>query len=711
MTKLKFWKDNKKFGAILLFFSLLWIIVVTLIITSNFENRSELVNIETLRTEEHYDSVLNILFSKIDNIEVYVKTVGVDGLTQENFDEFAEKSNFDNIGFISFSIAPAGTIAYYYSWDYDDDIVGLDLINDERDYVREAVIYAIDNQVVVINGPFDLIQGGEGLVFRKPVFEDGEFVAIINLVIEYDNLNVLFTESQSEIVDVGIFTGNNELLFGNLVYSDNLLYSKEIDLPYVDWNMGIEISDDYIFKFRVTNLVILHVAAILYLTTVILGTKYYKNINRLLVRQDELINFDNLTSLPNRRLLERDIDIAIREGKPFYLGFGDLDNFKNLNDILGHSIGDKYLKDISNRFHTIIADDLKIYRWGGDEFIFLMYKNNREDTIEILNSIYGIFEEPIIIKDVNYKVSISIGVVNYPKHGTYMDGLIKRADIVMYDIKSQQKNNFGFFEDKYLDNLRREVDFENQLNKYSLDEFEVFLQPVLHTKTQKIYGFEGLIRLFDEDNRLVNTAEIIKVFERKGEISKLDKYVFESICKHSARLKEEFGREFIFSFNISPITLSDEFIDFIEETTKKYKIDTSKLIVEIIETLGFKDFNDSIRLLKRLRSLGLRIAMDDFGMGYSSLSYITKLPLSIIKIDRFFTNNYQSNEFDKLLILTIMDISKSLQIEVIVEGIETVEQLKFISEIDAHYFQGYLHSKATNIDNIIKSLKENKYKL
>ena len=194
-------------------------------------------------------------------------------------------------------------------------------------------------------------------------------------------------------------------------------------------------------------------------------------------------------------------------------------------------------------------------------------------------------------------VSISIGVVNYPKHGTYMDGLIKRADIVMYDIKSQQKNNFGFFEDRYMDNLRREVDFENRLNKYSLDDFEIYLQPVLHTKTQKIYGFEGLIRVFDKEKNLVNTQELVKLYERQGQISKLDEYVFEAVCKYSISMKKEFNRDYTFSFNISPITLSKDFIKFIKKTIRKYEIDPNFFVIEIIETLGFKDIEVSLKLL------------------------------------------------------------------------------------------------------------------
>lgn len=698
-------KENKSFLLILLIGSFVFAFILVLYANSNYKAKYELVEIETIRTREHYESVLENIFSDLENIEVFIDTLGIENLTQQEFDDFAQDSNFSNIAFVSFSIAPEGKIAYYYSEDYDDDIIGLDLINDERDHVKEAVAYAILNDIIVINGPFDLIHGGNGLVFRKPVFVDGEFKAILNLVINYDMLNLLFRNEKSDVVDVGVFSIDNELIFGELDFHEGITYLEKIDIENVEWKLGVEISSEYQFASRITNAIIITLAMLLYFLVIIIGIKFYRSNKNLLKTHDELIYFDNLTALPNRRQLKKDIKTLIKNKELFFLGFGDLDNFKNLNDILGHTVGDEYLKDIAKRFKIIISDKLFIYRWGGDEFIFIMKSDTKDETINLIESIYGVFKEPIIIKDTNYYVSLSIGIVNYPNHGFTMDDLIKRADIVMYDVKSQHKNKYGFFESKYLDNLQREVDFENKINEFSLDNFEVFLQPVVHTDTQKIFGFEGLIRLFDENNKLINTQEIIKVYERKGEVSKLDEYVFEEICKYSVKLKEEFNQDFSLSFNISPITLSEDFINFVKETTKKYRVSPKNFIVEIIETLGFKDIDVSLKLLCELKRLGFRIAMDDFGMGYSSLSYITKLPLSIIKIDRHFVHNYQTNDFDRMIMLTIKDISKSLKIKIIVEGIETVEQLEFINKIGAHYFQGFLHSKPMRYKEIVKLLK------
>ncbi|MCK5762456.1 MAG: hypothetical protein KAH16_06125, partial [Candidatus Izimaplasma sp.] len=212
-------QENKTFAIILFVSTFLWAFVLALFMITSAQTKTNLITAESEKTKKHYENVLFSILGELSNIEVFVKTIGVDGLTQQSFDKFANNNNFGDIGFVSFSIAPDGVIGYYYSEDYGDDIIGHDLINDDREYVREAVNYAITNKVVVINGPFDLIQGENGLVFRKAIFEDNEFVALINLAIDYNNLSTLLDIDRSEIVSVGIYSkDDNSLLFGDLEY-------------------------------------------------------------------------------------------------------------------------------------------------------------------------------------------------------------------------------------------------------------------------------------------------------------------------------------------------------------------------------------------------------------------------------------------------------------------------------------------------------------
>lgn len=702
--------DNKRnynaFGYVLFISTILWFFSIALFVSTNNKVKSNLIDVETIRVKEHYVTVVSKVIQELEHVAIFTESVGTDNINDENFSEFVSRNEVNIDGLINYSIAPGGVQEFIYSTLPDEIIKGHDLLNDERELVREAVEYAILSKTVVINGPYELRQGGEAIVFRKAVYENGEFASLVNIVIENEILKSMFNEASSDIIDVGIFDNNNNLLFGDFTQDKTKSYDQTKYINNADWTILVGVSDTYRKEATISNLLLISVSLIIYIVAFVFALKFYRNNKKLIKRQEKLINYDNLTGLPNRRLLSDDINILLENDTPFYLGFGDLDNFKNLNDILGHSVGDKYLKDISDRFHSIIDNHLTIYRWGGDEFIFLFRFEKKAETVYYLKLIYSTFREPIIIKETNYSVSMSIGVVNYPSQGDTIDDLIKRADIVMYDIKSQQKNTYGFFEDKYLDNLQREVDFENKLYEYSLSDVEVYLQPVVRVKNNEIVGFEALTRLFDNNGKLINTSEMIKVYERRGDIFKLDKHIVEQAFQHHVMLKEEFNEKYEISFNISPITLSDEYIVFLKSLIKKYNVQPEFFVIEIIETTGFKDIDESVLLLKKLRKIGFKISMDDFGMGYSSLSYITRLPLSQIKIDRNFIQNYQTNEFDKLLILTIREISKSLNIEVVVEGIEEDSQLDFIREIGAHYYQGYLHSRPMSFKKLKEFLNE-----
>jgi len=669
--------------------------------------KNNLIEIETLREREHYESVLNSILIKLETITVYTETTGIYDITQESFDEFSEKSDFTGIGFVSFSIAPDGIMAFYYSEEYDDDLVGLDLVNDERDYVREAVAYAIENDVVVINGPYELLHGGEGIVFRRAIYDDeGDFIGIINLVVNSAMLNSFFMQDGSSVVDVGIYTTDDTMIFGSLPYSADIFLLEKMDIDNVDWRIGIQVAPDFTKRFTIYDIILISISTVLYGIGIFLGTQFYFKNKSLLINQYNLIRFDNLTSLPNRRQLEEDVNRLITTNQSFYLGFGDLDNFKMMNDILGHSVGDEYLKLIAARFMKLTNDKLSVYRWGGDEFIFIVQCIDKEEAIECFNRIYANLEMPVKVRNVEYGISLSTGIVQYPRHGITMDDLIKRADIVMYDVKSHNKENFNFFENRYLDSLQREVDFENRVNQFELDQYQVYLQPIVDVANNEVFGFEGLTRLIDATGKPLNTIDVIKVLERQGRIPELDKHVFDTICVYSRRLKELFGKDYHFSFNVSPVTLSEDFVEYLARRVQEENLRPNQFMFEIIETIGFKDINESVHLLKRLRDIGFLIAMDDFGMGYSSLSYIAKLPLSVIKIDRYFINNYYDNEFDRLLIFAIKDLSKSLKLEIVVEGIETTRQLDFIRKLGAHYYQGYIHSKPMNFEKLVEKLNQ-----
>lgn len=706
MKVLRLIKKHYAFSIIIILSSFLWVISLSLYNNSNQVTHDRLLDLETVRVEAYYHQYIQSIIHDLNILQIYVQSSS-ESLDQESFTSFIESQEIFNDEYLDFSIALLSddetklVQEFLYPYDINSYVLGHDLLADDREYFSTAVNKALDG-VIAFSGPNDLIQGEQGIVFRKSVVIEEEAFGMVSIVIDYDKIKEKLLLDSSEVVSASVFNEDKLIVFGALEYSESIDYYSDIAIDGVNWTIGISetqsFHDSYINNIMAARLL----AVVIYIIAFSTGLLFYRKINRLILEQESLIYYDKLTKLPTRRKLNDDVQASIDAKQEFFLGFGDLDNFKNLNDILGHSIGDRYLAEVANRFNSVSGDCLEIYRWGGDEFIFFFKSSVKEETIELLDSIYSSLKNPIVLNDLDYNISLSIGIVNYPDQGDTLDDLIKKADIVMYDVKGNQKNQYAFFEDKYMDKLLREVDFENKLNEYCLDDFKVYLQPLIDVQSNEIVGVEALTRLFDRNNNIVNTGEIIKYYERNGKITSLDYKVFETVCNFKKQIKEEKGTDLFYSFNMSPLSLTKETIDYFEETVLKFDLDPSKFVIEIIETIGFKDINESIILLTKLKDIGFKIAMDDFGMGYSSLSYIAKLPLAIIKIDKTFIDNYAENKFDRLLIHTIKDISKSLDLKIIVEGIETIEQLAFIKEIKCHYYQGYYHSKAMSFDEFLK---------
>lgn len=705
MKLISYIQKNTIFVVTLLIATLLYFIGVFLIQSDRIDRKDQIIALESSIAEVHYKDVLLHVTHNIEIIETFVMTEGMESITTESFDAFMEDFNPQDVDFVSVSVAPDGIIEFYYSEDYGDGLIGYDLVHDNRSFVREAVEYAIDNQVIVVNGPFDLLQGNQGIVFRKPVFEDNVFVGLVNFVVDYDNLESTFQDTGLQAINTGIFDANNTLIFGDASYSDSMYFYEQTNVNYVDWYIGIHVREAFEQQedLRVSLLRVGFI--IIYILMVYLWTNYYHKTKRFISYQSHLIHFDNLTLLPNRRLFEEETNQLIEKNQEFYLGFGDLDNFKNINDVLGHSIGDDYLIFVSEQLRRMTNDTLRIYRWGGDEFIFVFLETKRQSVIQKVDRIFDIFKTPFDINGSKHQISISIGLVNYPTDSDNLDDLVRRADIVMYDIKAHYKNTYSFFEEEYLQELYKVIYFQQELDQYAISDFHVYFQPIIDINTSKIVGFEALSRLFDTNGEPFNTGAIIKQYEKDGTITNLDKHVFHQACISLNKLNKAFGKQYFITFNISPLSLNYDYIDYLKRTARSYHIDTKYIIIEIIETLGFKDVAISVELLSEIKKLGFKIAMDDFGMGYSSLSYIAKLPLDIIKIDRSFVHTYESDAFNRTILNTIQDISDSLHLQTLVEGIETEKQLDFVRTLGVQYYQGYLHSKPQPLEDILSLLQ------
>lgn len=421
--------------------------------------------------------------------------------------------------------------------------------------------------------------------------------------------------------------------------------------------------------------------------------------------------YDSLTGLPNRMFfinklneLMNSSDNKKSTGAVFFI---DLDNFKNINDTMGHNYGDKLLILLAKNFENWINAGDTICRLGGDEFILLHPNADETEAMAYAKSILEIFEHPLKVDGKQIYVTVSIGIALYPKDGTDTDTLLKNADAAMYDAKNLGKNRFELFnQDTYL-KLERKTHIERILrNAIENDEFIINYQPQYDTKSNDIFGFEALLRLNSKELGLISPLEFIPIAEEYGHITKIGQWVMYQACKQAVNWTEK-GYQFkSISVNISLVDLQQpDFHEYVKNIIDSTGVDPKMLELEITESVFMESLDSSIGILNQLKDLGVRIALDDFGKGYSSLNYLRKMPINTLKIDKSFIDNIASSRKEESIINNIIEMAHSLELYVVAEGVEEKEQLLVLKDRQCDYIQGYYFSKplpASEIDKLFE---------
>ena len=414
---------------------------------------------------------------------------------------------------------------------------------------------------------------------------------------------------------------------------------------------------------------------------------------------------DQLTSLPNRRyLLNEFTQWALDCSNQFYVIYIDLDNFKNCNDLYGHSIGDQILQEVALRIKNGFSECLTI-RQGGDEFIILCPDKGNQYTLNLCNHFLQQLIKPILISDLDFSIKASIGISHAPEHGSNIDDLLRKADMAMYEAK--RSGNTSFIYSDHLEKRQKyNVIIEKELS-LALEKNELFLvyQPQVDATTQKTMGVEVLLRWENKNQGLVPPDIFIPIAESTGLINNIGDFVLEtSMYEISMLIKAnpQF-QEIRLSVNISINQLLNiDFINKISWLHKKYP--DICLVIEVTENLFIEDLNTAKLILEKVQAIGIDISLDDFGTGYSSLSVLNKLPINELKIDKSFVQHALSNESDKNLIQSIISLGKSLNIPVLSEGVESKEQADLLLEFGCDLFQGYYFSKPLKIEKLEKFL-------
>ncbi|PTA51033.1 D-glycero-D-manno-heptose 7-phosphate kinase [Shewanella morhuae] len=405
---------------------------------------------------------------------------------------------------------------------------------------------------------------------------------------------------------------------------------------------------------------------------------------------------DPLTGLPNRTLLLETIAVTIQRSRlqkrSFALMFIDLDRFKNINDSLGHTLGDQFLARIARMLERFVGDKGTVSRLGGDEFVILADTiHSPDDAADFVRKLLIQLNIPIQLNEHAIHPAASIGISIYPEDGSTAEDLIRHADIAMYSAKAAGSNQWAFFKEQMTERaavrLRTEASLHDGLKN---NEFLLYFQPKLDLQTGKVVSCEALIR-WQKDGRLISPISFIPVAEETGIIIPIGRWVIEQTCKVLREWQKKYNYAIPIAINVASQQFADaSLVPDIKQMALRYQIQPELLEIEITETSLMNDIELAIVKLEQLKSAGFGIAVDDFGTGYSSLSYLRHLPITTMKIDRCFVSDLPE---DSAIASTILMLGKQLNLKIVAEGIENEQQLDWLKENQCQIGQGFYFSQ------------------
>jgi len=418
-----------------------------------------------------------------------------------------------------------------------------------------------------------------------------------------------------------------------------------------------------------------------------------------LVAEEKLLHlayYDPLTDLPNRKkIMEVFSNLIAYKNEKFAVLFMDLDNFKNINDNLGHQAGDSILKGVAIRLNNVIGPNNTISRIGGDEFIIIVRNLKCTEEVEKIAAAIGTtLRTAFVYKENDLYVGTSIGISIFPEHGTDVNTLIKNADLAMYE--SKENGGYGYkiysksMDNKSIDKLSMKIKLNNAISN---NEFITYYQPLIDLKSMEVLSSEALIRWKQRD-KIIPPIEFIPIAKSIGELVAIDNWMLKNACIQCKKWQDLGKKDFSISVNTSYKQLKQvNFIELVASILKDTSLSARYLNIEITEDEAMEDPELIISILTKLKALGIKISLDDFGTGYSSLSYVNMLPIDTIKIDRSLILNLANDRKSILIIKSIIGMAHSLNIKVVAEGIETEEQFNMLKEIQCDLIQGYLIGK------------------
>ena len=587
-----------------------------------------------------------------------------------------------------------------------------------------------------VSGVINLKQGGTGLVIYAPLGTGEANNGFIAGVFHMDILaGALLAPNATGQLQVSILENNSPVYrLKSDIDSDNRFSSEAtLDLPTLDWSLAVEPSKDLVasqtsYWPRVTFLVMLAMGLLTSLTTLLVQLILKRNQTLLKTRQEldeeisqrqavqqnltRLETTDPLTGLANRRFFMEDLahtlSIADRQLRQVALVMIDLDRFQMLNDSLGHQFGDELLIKVSERLNKLSDERVIIGYSGGDEFMVCQqHVENVDDVISLLGQIKQCFEGEFEVQGARHGVTATMGVAVYPQSGLDADTLLRNADVALYRAKDQGRNTYQFYtegmQEREVSRLELDRDISQALAK---DEFVLYYQPQLDLRDSSIKSVEALIRWKHPRRGLVPPIDFIPLAEESGRITDIGRWVVMAACKQLAAWRHTRFSHLRIAVNLSGRELDDEHIvDHIQSSLEANGVPADRLEVELTEEIFIQNIEHNMNQLMRLHELGVHLAIDDFGVGYSSLGYLRYFPVDLLKIDQSFITDVIARHDDAVITRAVINLAHNLGIEVVAEGVETEEQLRFLKTHRCDLIQGYFISRPIPAAELEKALR------
>ncbi|XKH02098.1 EAL domain-containing protein [Marinobacter nauticus] len=617
----------------------------------------------------------------------------------------------------------------------NQDVTGFNVaFNPER---RQALERSIRTGNYDLSGIIELRQGGKGMVVYHPVGVGEDNNGFIAGVFRMETLaEQLLTSRTLERFQIVIQYGRNSVyqLNSSANIAPGLSATFPVDLPNLDWRLTLRPDQDWVAAQRsgwpnATFISLLLMGLLTSLTTLLVQLILRRNQALLKTRKDleqeidqrkaiqtdleRLESTDTLTGLANRRFFMEDlthtINIADRQMRQVALVMMDLDRFQMLNDSMGHQFGDELLIKVSERLNELSNERILVAYSGGDEFMVCQQQvDDLDDVIHLLGQIKQCFHAPFEVHGERHSITATMGVAVYPQSGLDADTLLRNADIALYRAKEHGRNTYQFYtegmQEKEVMRLELDKDLDHALEN---DEFVLFYQPQLDLSNGEIHSVEALIRWQHPRRGLLAPGAFIPLAEESGRINDIGRWVVRAACRQLARWKGTPYRNLRIAVNLSGLELDDDsLVDSIRNALHENGVAPSSLEVELTEEIFIQNIEHNLNQLSRLRKLGIHLAIDDFGVGYSSLAYLRDFPVDLLKIDRSFITHVTHRHDDAVITRAVINLAHNLGIQVVAEGVETEGQLNFLRHHSCNLAQGFLISRPIPPQDLEKALEK-----